>query len=187
MGDAMSQKPGAIQRHGTQPGAALVIVLVFLCVLSLTGASASLNAGMQERMAGNLRSRDLAFQAAEAALQDAANSLGAWHALGFDGSQQGLGAPDPMQANDAAYWRNAANRTSYRSMVVVLNCVAEQPRYRIDRMPQTCDLKQYRVTARGIGSDAGTVVVLQAIYVVPAVQTSAGPGIPARVGWKQIV
>jgi len=53
-----------------QRGAALFISLMFLIVLTLIGLSAANVGIMQERMAGNVRETNLAFQAAEATLRE---------------------------------------------------------------------------------------------------------------------
>jgi len=52
-------------------GAILFVGLIFLVVLSLLGLTALRAASMQERMAGNMRDRGIAFQAAESALRAA--------------------------------------------------------------------------------------------------------------------
>jgi type IV pilus assembly protein PilX len=57
--------------HQRQRGAALVISLIILLVMTLIGISAMQTTTLEEKMAGNLRDRNLAFQAAESSLQDA--------------------------------------------------------------------------------------------------------------------
>ncbi|HEY0942671.1 MAG TPA: pilus assembly protein [Steroidobacter sp.] len=52
-----------------QRGAALVISLLLLLVMTLLGLGASQSTRLQERMAGNQRDQELALQAAEAALR----------------------------------------------------------------------------------------------------------------------
>jgi len=68
-----------------QLGVALVVALVFLLVLTILGVTAMQSATLQERMAGNLRDRNVGFQAAEAALrvgedwlQNQTDGLGRW-------------------------------------------------------------------------------------------------------------
>lgn len=61
-----------------QQGAALVVGLVIMVVLTVLGITAARMAGLEERMAGNLRDRSLAMQAAEMALRDAEKDI-----LGF--------------------------------------------------------------------------------------------------------
>ncbi len=52
-----------------QVGATFATGLIFLVVLTLFGTAAMKTAGMEERMSGNLRDRNLAHQAAEMALR----------------------------------------------------------------------------------------------------------------------
>jgi type IV pilus assembly protein PilX len=59
------------QSPSRQRGAVLVIGLLLLVVMTVLGTAAMQSTGLQERMAGNARDRNLAFQAAEAALRDA--------------------------------------------------------------------------------------------------------------------
>jgi len=54
-----------------QSGAVLVVGLIFLMVLSLLGVTVMQSGILEERMAGNMRDWNVAFQAAEAALRDA--------------------------------------------------------------------------------------------------------------------
>lgn len=54
-----------------QLGVSLIVGLIFLVALTLLGVIAMKNTILQERMAGGMRDRSLAFQAAEAALRDA--------------------------------------------------------------------------------------------------------------------
>jgi type IV pilus assembly protein PilX len=58
-----------------QAGATLFTALIFLITLAIIGANAAKLATLEERMAGNSRNRDLAFQAAEATLNYAKNNL----------------------------------------------------------------------------------------------------------------
>lgn len=58
--------PGAC-RH--QSGVVLPIVMILMVILGMLAVSGMDNTALQERMAGNLRDRDVAFQAAEAALR----------------------------------------------------------------------------------------------------------------------
>ena len=58
-----------------QQGAILVISLILLLVMTLLGLAAMQVTRMQERMAGNQRDVNIAFQGAEAGLRDAENRL----------------------------------------------------------------------------------------------------------------
>ncbi len=67
--------PNRRKPHLRQQGSALVISLVFLVVMTLIAVGAMRDTTLQERMAGNLRDRSLAFQAAEGALREGENWL----------------------------------------------------------------------------------------------------------------
>jgi len=147
----------------SQRGITLLIALIFLLMLSMLGIWGATNNTLQERMAGNSRNRDLAFEAAEAALDYAENTLTTWRTGGFDGTN-GLLAYDVTRANDATYWRNTANWASYRQVPVGnLNQVAEQPRYIVEKMNPIGSVEYYRITARGVGGDSNAVAILQTI------------------------
>lgn len=60
---------------GRQGGAALVVSLLLLLVMTLLGLGASQSTRLQERMAGNQRDQEVALQAAEAALRGAEQIL----------------------------------------------------------------------------------------------------------------
>lgn len=61
--------PGRAPSPAGQRGAALFISLMFLIILTLIGLSAANVGIMQERMAGNVRDTNVAFQQAEASLR----------------------------------------------------------------------------------------------------------------------
>ena len=58
-----------------QRGAALITGLIFLVVLTMIGITAARMSTLEERMAGNMRDRSLAMQAAEMALRDAERDI----------------------------------------------------------------------------------------------------------------
>lgn len=58
-----------------ESGAALVVALIFLLLMSILGTSSVRTSTVQERMAGNMRDWNVAFQRAEAALRSAEQYL----------------------------------------------------------------------------------------------------------------
>jgi type IV pilus assembly protein PilX len=58
-----------------QKGATLVVALLILLVLTMLGLASMQMSRMEERMAGNARDTNLAFQGAEAGLRDAEEAL----------------------------------------------------------------------------------------------------------------
>jgi len=166
-----------------QRGVTLIVALIFLAVLTLLGVTAAQLMGQEERMAGNARNRDLAFQAAEAALNAAEKNVPAYAAafpaatIETPGSG-GMYTFALCMPNTQIFWSganekdcdgvaktgfnwSAANATLTLAGV---DEVAEQPKYIVEKMPDLAGAKRYRVTARGVGGDANAVVILQAVF-----------------------
>jgi type IV pilus assembly protein PilX len=151
---------------------ALLMSVIFLLILALLGVWAASTNVLEERMAGGSRNRDLALQAAEAALEHAENTIGGWRAGPFDGSVTGLLPYLATEANDVSYWRNDARWTSAASVPAGnLSQVNQMPKYVIQKLPNTANpsnpslinVENYRITARAVGKDASAVVILQSI------------------------
>lgn len=144
-----------------QHGAALIIGLIMLLILSLLGVTAISNVTLQEKMAGGLIDRNRAFQAAETALrvaeEEAATTNGGG---GFYDVNAGTEQPDP---NDIALWEENffAGPT--------IDDTDSAPRYRIERQIKLSNLTPtiYRISAVGYGNRPGSSVVLQTTFSVP--------------------
>lgn len=173
-------------------GISLVIVMIFLVILSMLGVSAMQSSTFSSRIARNESDRNLAFQAAEAALRDAEldiknvrfdNSLCLSGATGcradllnrgngFDSSCT-LGLCDPTQISTTV-WEDATKWTGSASVAYgtytgssPLPVVAQQPRYLLEYFPLG-DSTVYRVTAVGYGANTSTQVMLQsAVKALP--------------------
>ncbi len=59
----------------SQRGAVLIVALLFLVILTVLGVTAMTAATFEEKMSGNTRDANVAFQAAEAALRDARRDI----------------------------------------------------------------------------------------------------------------
>lgn len=175
-----------------QSGATLVIALIFLVVLSLLGISVAGNNTLQERMAGNTRQRDLAFQAAEHARRTADAWIAAQTSSTVEaeiGDKFVVDISDNTKANfghdnDQAYWTGywtaaacnpAADYDGSPPRPAALAGVSSQPCYVIEKMPDSVEANPspppatktfhyYRVTARGVGQDANAAVIVQTMY-----------------------
>jgi type IV pilus assembly protein PilX len=158
-----------------QRGVTLIVALIFLAILMLLGVTVAQTSSMEERMAGNTRDRDLALQMAEAALMKADMALRALPkdpgtgniTTVFDGSTAGYVAYDPAHGSDAGYWNAYDWGGASQSANLTLNPathVTEQPRYVIEKLPDAVTTQRFRVTARGVGANSSTVVILQAGY-----------------------
>jgi len=171
---------------GRQQGATLVIALIFLVILTFLGVTVASNNSLQERMAGNTRQRDLAFQAAEHALKAAEgviNNTASSQRIYINAVIAGgtlPTKPDDLllngqnHVNDANHWKNTFDWTttaSTQATGISTSLLAANPRYVIEQMPSaTCPddatktCYYYRVTSHGVGKSTDAVVILQAMY-----------------------
>ena len=176
-------RPHAVPRR--QRGVTLFVALIFLMVLALLGIVAAQNSGLEERMAGNTRNRDLAFQAAESALKHVEANL----TSGENISTLAFGAPPNAGLVDGsncvittsvacylsrsnAYWETTYpwSPANARQPVANLGQVASQPLYVVEKLPSAvCSATAtgcFRATARGVGGEGNAVAIVQAIYKV---------------------
>lgn len=158
-----------------QCGSVLAIALIFLLLMTLIGVTAMRTSTMQERMAGNMRDRNLAFQAAEMALREGERFLsGNVVLVDFDntgGLYQPAGDSQVNRWLDIDWLVDGNSRATSAG----LSDVARQPRYIVEELaagstetPADLDanreLKEtrvYRVTALGWGGNINTQVMLQ--------------------------
>lgn len=159
-----------------QTGMALITGLIFMVVLTLLALAAMRTTTLEERMSGNARDRDMAFQSAEAALR-----VGEQVVQGATLPAFALGTPlTPRIAAGTltTYWQNThpwATQSVPTGWQPAGTSAA--PQYVVEDMGASAGggggslafsaLNEdgvYRVTARGVGSSADTVVILQAVY-----------------------
>ena len=169
--------------HSTPPyqsGAVLIISLIMLLLLTLIGVTGSQVTGLEEKMAGNMRQRNLAFQAAEAALRDAEQFIqgtdAAFNPLKLSGGPfQGANCasglcPTPTTTSVSFNW--TGNGRLYSG--TISSQLVRQPRYVIELIstdPSTDSSRIYatfRITAFAWGGDANAVVQLQTKYKLHA-------------------
>lgn len=176
-----------------QSGISLVVALVFLVALTLIGLAAMNNNVMQEKMAGNGKDSNLAFQAAEAGLRDAETdisvNINASSAFG-QSCTNGLCTPPTTWATPTSTsiwklvnWGSPSDTRSYGQYTgnPALPDVAAQPLYVIERLSSlpappgksvglgikgASNGTAYRVTVYATGARPQTHVVLQSIYVM---------------------
>jgi len=168
----------------TQRGAVLVISLLILLLLTIIGITAMRTTTMEEKMAGNMRDQNLAFQAAEAALRDGESRLsvlsaepslctgspcttGLWDR---EAITDGTNPTDPGNL-DATWWSNA----NHTHVGPTLSKVATAPRWVIEYQSLVTDSlvrglgpptgrAYYRVTARATGGSDTAQSILQTTY-----------------------
>lgn len=170
-----------------QQGSALIIGLIMLVVLSMIGLSSLQTTMLQERMAGNLRDRSLAFEAAEVALREgemvARRDFVPNAAPGSAFSGPGLF--DRMEGNPVALdltdLTDPDGQIDYMEDNGVAIDVVDQtflpPRYIVERQESwpltlgsgadTVNIESFKITALGFGGTADAVVILQSTIIVP--------------------
>ena len=182
---SMSQANRSQRMPTRQKGMALVISLIFLLLLTIIGVTAMQTTTLQERMAGNMRDRNVAFQFAEEALRDAEVRL-----TDEDLSQAAGSMPEVYDPEDAPDWETIDDCSAGNVRQVGLDdfdggeLPSQAPCYFIEvlnvelenqldpgEVGQALDSVQttiFRVTAVGFGLASGTRVALQS--------TTAGTG-----------
>lgn len=174
--------------HG-QNGSVFIIALILLSILTLLGVTATKNTSIEEGMVSNTRDRQLAFQAAEAALQAGERYVQSTHPVFDDSCTNGFctqSCPTTPRCTDTSLnvWNNAARHQNYS---VKLSGVLTNPKFIIedlceygskawrDANPGWTNLPQrmYRITAQGTGGTDNARVMLQSTYAVTRVVNPA--------------
>lgn len=175
-----------------QKGSVLILSLMILVVLTIIGVSSMSSSSLQERMAGNFRDREIAFQAAEMALAAAEDFVTSdINTANLDGDGLYTNSNGPTSQN--AFTGNGSSITNWwtdpDSLVLgadtgtTIDEVRTQPRYTIEVRGEVGEddgtdiniggygestgggqITSFRVTARGTGKSDNTVVILQSNY-----------------------
>lgn len=161
----------------TQRGTALVMTLVFLVLLTMLGITAINTSTLEEKMAGNSKDQNLAFQAAETALSAAetwVESTTAATALNVNNTN-GIYAPSTTTTDvwDTVTWSGSSNLVIYPGVPGTpasgtLGDVTIRPKYIIEKLATEAlspgTKITVRITARGTGASDNTVSMVQSTY-----------------------
>jgi type IV pilus assembly protein PilX len=147
-----------------------------LLLLTLIGTTSMQTSSLEEKMAGNIRDKNLAFQAAESALKVAEASLSNLPTFtdagtgGFYCKSSPIPTPSAILTN--GFW--TTNPVATYSASALGNSIAD-PRYIIVKLDLvdclggpvgTPQCRDYRITTRATGGTTNAVVILQSIYEV---------------------
>jgi len=183
-----------IAHKNRQQGAVLVISLIILLVMTLIGITGMQTTVLEEKMAGNMRDQNLAFQAAESALRNGEMDTGANYSLTssfLPSCANGLCKPsatavpvwaDPTTTNPVI-WSSSTNTIAYASQNVGVGVApldpivyANPPEYIVELLDQppkvagqslkgsAIPIETFRITARGIGGTTTASTMVQSIY-----------------------
>lgn len=166
-----------------QRGSVLLVSLIMLLVMTLIGISGMRTSLLEERMAGNMRDHDLAFQAAEAALRAAEDyidtsiiSTNNFDADGTDGlydnSDVRIWENINWDANDSLEYSafdSSLNVTSPPRYVIQLLSVAgsASDELNLDNQGQGTgagEINTFTITVRGTGGADSSVTYLQSTW-----------------------
>jgi type IV pilus assembly protein PilX len=166
-------------RYDRQSGAALLIGLIVLLLLTIIMITALQVTTLEEKMAGNLSNQNIAFQAAESALREAEAIIDSgateFHPLKLsNGPFQNTGDPacvaglcgttSPLQSD------NLAAAAGKQTAATGIASIVAEPEYLIELIridPSTDSGRVYatfRITARAWGGDSNSLVQLQSTY-----------------------
>lgn len=175
------------QRRG-QAGAALIVSLIMLLLLTIVGVSSMRNTAMQERMAGNLRARAIAFERAEKGLRAAeaiaasdgdsvaysnGNTNGRYNGRWQEDSNLSSPRWSDLESN---LWTNDGTdvdgdgEADYGFILEQLGQVPRDENCQFDGSATSvpgCYLMMYLITAQAEVPNTGATVVLQTTYKAP--------------------
>lgn len=145
-----------------QRGSALIIALVFLLILTLLGVSAMQGTSQEEKMAGNLRDLNLAFQGAEAVsklcMRNIPNNV-------FSPAQNPGTDPATFWGN---YFANANPQISYTYLLPGLNqsamCISEDITLSPTANDANCldtSVNCYRVIGYSVGGTTNAIAIIE--------------------------
>lgn len=175
-----------------QRGVVLAVVLILLLVMTLLGIASLSSTLLEERMSTAQLDRNLALQAAEAAMREAEQVARGKPPLPAAGTcVAGICAtPDLLDATEQQRWLNAGfwddGSGNWAEATVSVGDLTAKPRYIIELMdaavpdPKTCTTggdvaleatcnirsSRYRITVNSF-AEGRAAVMLQSIYAVP--------------------
>ncbi len=160
-----------------QKGAVLIVSLIILLIMTFIGLAGMEMTGMEEKMAGNMRDRNMAFQAAEATLLEGEQFVETQSPMPLFDGNNGL---YPLLSNgkkrwDEVDWSANSDIRSYAGQG--LGELSAAPAYIVEELHSASsddnldpgevvedDRFYYRVTARAAGQTNAAEVMLQTIY-----------------------
>ncbi len=177
-------KSNQYNKFKKQQGSILIISLMILVVMTMLGVSSMSTTSLQERMAGNFRDRQIAFQAAEMTLayaeeyaKTSINSPSIFNDT--NGYYSTYNGPTNLNAYNSTWWTTGANCI----LPTTINQVRTQPCFTIEYRGDIGEaegtsinltgyggssgggvISNFRITARASGLSDNTQVILQSNY-----------------------
>ncbi len=163
-------------------GAVLIVSLIMLLLLTLIGTTSMQSTSLEEKMVGNMRDQNIAFQRAEAALRageaEVASTVATLPGFNCTGIGGYYDSTTETACAQLPYWQTIdwtdANKT------VTYSVDGMRYSYYIEKLDEvndgcapcevnpldgsTAPTKWYRITARGAGNADNTLILLQSTY-----------------------
>lgn len=153
---------GPRRRFGrNERGAMLLITMVILMLITMLTISTIRSTTLDERMAGNARDRDRAFQAAEAAVRVCLAQLQT------DPVTYPIATLTPVGVGTVPYWEQDSNWSNDAISTEVALTADDETQNELSAQPR-CMVEtlggagSYRVTGRAVGGSPDSIVILQA-------------------------
>jgi type IV pilus assembly protein PilX len=185
----LSNRKNPQSAPGRSRGAALVVSLILLLILTMIGVTVARMQTVEERMSRNETNHQLALQAAEAALRNAEAGITDSLYGNFDANGNGMFALNPSNGSIYDQWlAGSAPSGTWLSYTAATNAgpalsnalLAAQPVYVIESLPPvaipgdslanvqfgsaTPPINIYRITARATGGDATSNSTVQSLF-----------------------
>ncbi len=162
-------------------GAVLVVSMIFLMIITLIAIGSIRDTVLEEKMAGNTRDRNIAFQSAESGVREAEQFIEGITSLGDFDSAPGLYG---RTAVEPEFWNDAVWQSQGQHVVAESEYGAyAPPRYMVKHVTTvtgtegalnmsgygdnkgTGDVTVFRITVRGTGGNADSAeVILRSQY-----------------------
>lgn len=162
-------RPNISIKH-KQSGVVLVVAMIMLVLMTLIGVTAMSVNGLEEKMAGNYRDQNIAFQAAEATLLEGEKYILAKdvNATVYNGSGGLLGQTDTEPANFFELTWSDTNSVKTSDSFASQFGLSQNPRFIIQWIqpgPAGSNQNYFRITAKAVGRSPGTQIILQEVFV----------------------
>lgn len=174
-----------VTNHKKQRGVVIVVALVMLLAMTILSVTSMTTSTLEEKMSANLRDREIALQAAEAALRYGERlaptiAKGDFNCACTNGYCN-FDIENPVCDMTEDYWYHSTmdvwnDNTKHKVYNVTFAQVSSQPKIIIEYMGRqmqdldagvwkTGDPPVFRITAMGYGQSATTRVMLQSTYI----------------------
>jgi len=173
-------------KQNCQTGAVLIVALILLLLMTIIGLSAVKGSNLQELMAGNVRDKQVSFQAAEAALRQAEEVVNGAQTPNVSGANVGF-FEERAEGSVSSYWTQEylwyQGGSNYSVLTNInLQNTFQPPRYVVEKLDvayipgsdgravdvigvqNAPEILVYRITSRGVGLTENSIVYLQSIY-----------------------